>query len=516
MLSRISSRIDSLILVLVLVLLASNAYAQFSPVPFIDLEYFYDGVGNVDRISDYIDPQNNCTMQYDDLDRLTVADGPWGAGSYTYDSIGNRTSKDINGQNISYTYGTSDNRLSGFSYDANGNVIGDGTFTYDYDSENRLIQVTNGTDAITYGYDGEGRRISQTINGETTIFAYGVGLNVLTEFSGTGVPKFDYIYAGSRNIARINFDGSGVPVSKAFYHPDHLGSTIGLTDQETTKVWDRMYLPYGGTFTGTGSTENTHQYTAKELEAATGLYYYGARYHNPSIGRFMSVDPAGADPTDPQSWNRYAYVKNNPYKYVDPDGSMECSVLPEGVETSPSGMCGAIGGGGGRWRALPPGPKQLALPKPSSIRTSQSSFIGGFIERVNRVIFRGPGVNITPRSVANTYRIIGKGNRTFVTNVESFEKIIGPLKGDRLTITSEKARELERELGLKKNSLESRNIISIVGDLASRAPGSPVQGNVKFIGGGKGLPGGGPELTISGINSAGGGDLRQIILEVVE
>jgi RHS repeat-associated protein len=320
MLARISSCIESLILIFFSVLFASNAYAQFSPTPFIDLEYFYDGVGNVDSITDYIDPQNDCTMQYDSLDRLTVADGPWGAGSFTYDSIGNRTSKDINGQNISYTYGTSDNRLGGFSYDANGNIIGDGTFTYTYDSENRLIQVTNGADVITYGYDGDGRRISQTTNGETTIFAYGVGLSVLTEFSGTGVPKFDYIYAGSRNIARINFDGTGVPVSKTFYHPDHLGSTIGMTDQETTKVWDRMYLPYGGTFTGTGTTENTHQYTAKELEAATGLYYYGARYHNPNIGRFMSPDPAGADPTDPQSWNRYAYVQNNPMKYVDPNG----------------------------------------------------------------------------------------------------------------------------------------------------------------------------------------------------
>lgn len=320
MLARISSRIDSLILILISVLFASNAYAQFSPTPFIDLEYFYDGVSNVDSITDYIDPQNNCAMQYDSLDRLTVADGPWGAGSFTYDSIGNRTSKDINGQNITYTYGTSDNRLGGFSYDANGNIIDDGTFTYTYDSENRLVQVTNGADVITYGYDGDGRRISQTVNGETTIFAYGAGLNVLTELSGSGVPKFDYIYAGSRNIARINFDGTGVPVSKTFYHPDHLGSTIGLTDQETTEVWDRMYLPYGGTFTGTGTTENTHQYMAKELEAATGLYYYGARYHNPNIGRFMSVDPAGADPTDPQSWNRYAYVQNNPLKYVDPDG----------------------------------------------------------------------------------------------------------------------------------------------------------------------------------------------------
>lgn len=317
---RISACIYTLILLFLPALFASGAYAQFSPVPFIDLEYFYDGTGNVERIVDRVDSANTCTMQYDSLDRVTVADGPWGAGAFTYDSLGNRTSKDINGENLSYAYGASDNRLSGVVHDANGNIIDDGNFIYAYDSENRLTNVTNGTDLITYGYDGDGRRISQTINGETTIFAYGAGPDVLTEFSGNGVPKFDYIHAGNRNIARINFDGAGLPVSKTFYHGDHLGSTIGLTDEETTEVWDRTYLPYGGTFTGTGAAENTHQYTGKELEAATGLYYYGARYQNPNIGRFMSVDPAGADPTDPQSWNRYAYVQNNPLKYIDPDG----------------------------------------------------------------------------------------------------------------------------------------------------------------------------------------------------
>jgi len=201
---------------------------------------------------------------------------------------------------------------------------------------------------------------------------------VLTEFTEQGIPKFDYIYAGDRKIARINFDGAGAPVSKTFYHGDHLGSTIGLTDQETTVVWDRAYLPYGGTFTGTGTIQNTHQYTAKELEAATGLYYYGARYHNPAIGRFMSPDPAGADPTNPQSWNRYAYVLNNPMKYVDPDG--KCPSDPLGL--GPSRLCtdvgGSIVGGGGGGKslnigrffrlALPSGPKHLALPKHTSVR----------------------------------------------------------------------------------------------------------------------------------------------------
>jgi len=60
--------------------------------------------------------------------------------------------------------------------------------------------------------------------------------------------------------------------------------------------------------------------SGKEHDTETGLYYYGARYYDPAIGRFISVDPAGGKPDAPQTWNRYVYTLNNPYKYVDPDG----------------------------------------------------------------------------------------------------------------------------------------------------------------------------------------------------
>ncbi len=124
------------------------------------------------------------------------------------------------------------------------------------------------------------------------------------------------------------------------------------------------------------------------------------------------------------------------------------------------------------------------------------------------------GVNITPRSVANNYRIIGKGGRTFVTEVSAVEKVIGPLKGNRITISQAQARQLENALGLKPGSLEARNIISIVDDIGSRAPGSPLTGNPLFRPGGAGLPGSGRELTISGVPSAGGTGIQQIILEI--
>jgi len=81
-------------------------------------------------------------------------------------------------------------------------------------------------------------------------------------------------------------------------------------------------LPYGDTYDNLfpNQTENIHDYTGKELDEDTGLHYYGARYYNAKLGRFMSVDPVGGDIFDPQSFNKYPYVLNNPFKYVDPDG----------------------------------------------------------------------------------------------------------------------------------------------------------------------------------------------------
>ncbi|MCA1779086.1 MAG: RHS repeat-associated core domain-containing protein [Xanthomonadaceae bacterium] len=124
------------------------------------------------------------------------------------------------------------------------------------------------------------------------------------------------------------------------------------------------------------------------------------------------------------------------------------------------------------------------------------------------------GVNITPRTTANKFRTIGGGGRTFVTEPATVERIIGPLQGGRISISGTQAQRLEGALGLRPGSLESRNIISVINGVSGRSPASPISGNTLFRGGGAGLPGGGKELTIQGIPSAGGQGIRQIILEV--
>ena len=104
-----------------------------------------------------------------------------------------------------------------------------------------------------------------------------------------------------------------------FYHTDGLGSVVAATDQSGAVLWRKDYAPYGAQIDSTPDSESI-AYTGKQHDDVTGLTYFGARYYDPEIGRFLSVDPVGFVESNPTSFNRYAYVNNNPYKYVDPDG----------------------------------------------------------------------------------------------------------------------------------------------------------------------------------------------------
>ena len=106
-----------------------------------------------------------------------------------------------------------------------------------------------------------------------------------------------------------------------YYHGDHLGSSNLITNSDGNQISRYEYKPFGEVATSIGDPGSSikHLYTGKELDD-TGLYYYGARYYDPLIGRFISPDSFVQAPSDPQSLNRYAYVRNNPLKYIDPTG----------------------------------------------------------------------------------------------------------------------------------------------------------------------------------------------------
>ncbi len=115
-----------------------------------------------------------------------------------------------------------------------------------------------------------------------------------------------------------------------YYHRDALGNVRVVTD-ETGQVPERHdYLPFGeecttgACATNPGLTDGQpRRFTGKERDSETGLDYFGARYYAQHLGRFTSIDPVFTwreNLLDPQRWNRYAYVTNNPLRYVDPDG----------------------------------------------------------------------------------------------------------------------------------------------------------------------------------------------------
>lgn len=105
-----------------------------------------------------------------------------------------------------------------------------------------------------------------------------------------------------------------------YYHNDALGSPIAATDENGKILWKEDYHPYGSRIRKESTDSNQQWYTGKHHENDIGLTYFGARWYDPAIGRFMAIDPVGFKEGNIQSFNRYAYANNNPYLFVDPDG----------------------------------------------------------------------------------------------------------------------------------------------------------------------------------------------------
>jgi RHS repeat-associated protein len=178
------------------------------------------------------------------------------------------------------------------------------TTTYTWDVENRLIAVSGGASFV---YDGDGNRIKKTESGETILYINKYYEKNLT----TGVVTTNY-YLGSKLIAtREN-------TTLTYVHQDALTGTSVTTNSSGTSTGSIKYFSFGDCRNSTGNLPE-QKFTGQRLDS-TGLYYYGARYYDPSIGRFINADTIVPSPANPQSLNRYSYCLNNPLKYTDPSG----------------------------------------------------------------------------------------------------------------------------------------------------------------------------------------------------
>ena len=105
-----------------------------------------------------------------------------------------------------------------------------------------------------------------------------------------------------------------------YLHTDVAGTPLLATDAGGAMVWKENYQPFGGRLNHPPAGDNDQWFAGKPYDSGTGLSYFGARYYDPLLGRFLGLDPAPVDPGDIHGLSKYSYGNNNPYRYVDPDG----------------------------------------------------------------------------------------------------------------------------------------------------------------------------------------------------
>jgi RHS repeat-associated protein len=263
---------------------------------------------------------------YDPLYQLNRVDYPNVAPlngeihQWTYDAIGNRLTSTVNSSTQTYTYQkiganplnwqrlTNDGQ-NAYTYDNNGSSVtrngSGGNFTFGWNTYNRMVSIS-GAATANYTYDFQGRRGSKTA-GTATTYLYD-GLNLVRE---AGASSVDYLFGPGIDESLAMSRGGQV----YYYETDALGSVAAHADSNGAVQNTYLYDAWGQTRSQTGLLGNSFTYTSREVGEA-GLNFYRARYYQPSIGRFLSEDPAGLD----THLNLYSYVEGDPVFASDPLG----------------------------------------------------------------------------------------------------------------------------------------------------------------------------------------------------
>ena len=310
-------------------LLPQRLLAQKGTVKAIDLNYTYDVRGKILSLNDGKSSSNNRTLGYDALGRLVSASGPWGTGSFKYDALGNLREKKLGSRKVTISYdsknrATSNTDTGGASrqinYDNRGNVTSLGTHSFVHDHANQPVSVS-GTVSGTYSYDGNLRRVKSVVSGKTIYSVYDKSGSLVHVHALTDARSTDYIKGAGMTLARIT---NNIPT---YLHLDHLGSPAAGTDSNGTVSWTEQYTPFGEKRIDNAANRYLGSFTGHIDDSATGLTYMQARYYDPVIGRFLSIDPVQFKTTSPMSFNRYQYANLDPINAIDPNGKDTVVVL---------------------------------------------------------------------------------------------------------------------------------------------------------------------------------------------
>ena len=302
----------------------------------IETEYSYDSCGRL--LSEKTTEKKSGNTSVTDI-------------KYTYDLVGSRTSKTVNGITTEYDYNVlnqlinettnADSSVSQieYIYDSNGNLIRTVSDSkncgYSYDLFDRMTGFTDGTVSYSYSYDAEGVRRSKTRHDDSGSETVMYVSDTLTEYSQTlaetdetGNIKTDYT-VGFELISNTNFCQDASAAS--YYILDGHNDVRMLLDDSASVRSSFRYSAYGEMLDFTGGITDGYYYTGEYMDSETGLYNLRARYMNPETASFTTMDRYAGNIYDPASLHRYLYANANPVKYCDPSGHSPLATLTVAV-----------------------------------------------------------------------------------------------------------------------------------------------------------------------------------------
>jgi RHS repeat-associated protein len=302
-------------------------------------------------ITDTANPLNTqtCNFANDDLARVNLDDcGAKWHQTFAFDPFGNISKMATAGTSFLPTYNQSTNQIASLpgcapiTYDGNGNLTNDCAHTYGSDSDGIITSI----DSNPVTSDALGRQVEWAVGAGFRQVVYDPLNRKFALMNGvsTLVKGFISLPGGG---TMVDIPGSW----PAYYrHSDWLGSSRLATTQARGLYYDGAYAAYGEDYASTGTTDL--DFTGQNQDTAAGLYDFLYRKYSPVQGRWLSPDPSGlaaVDMTNPQSWNRYAYVLNNPLSLVDSKG-LDCAFFNdddtsvEEVDEEQGTDCTGLGG----------------------------------------------------------------------------------------------------------------------------------------------------------------------------
>ena len=280
---------------------------------------------------------------YDEFNRLnsrTVTYGTAQNYTYGYDRYGNRWSQSLTAgsgptSSISFSSTTNQINTAGYTYDAAGNMTNDGFHAYKYDAEGNIVSVDSGSTA-SYIYDALNHRGRSIVGSTVDEFVYNAAGQRASIWNGnTKTVIQGQYYWGGKRVAYYNGG------SLHFQHQDWMGTEHIRSSYNGGGDGQFTSLPFGDDLTTTGGTDtDAYHFAQIDHDYETDTEHAQFRQYSSAQGRFLSPDPYGGsyDPSNPQSFNRYAYVASNPLSAADPLGLNPC--VPVSINTG-------SGGGGG-------------------------------------------------------------------------------------------------------------------------------------------------------------------------